>query len=137
MIRDAAWVVGTRFCGSRAMSLQEKSMAKVETSKRTILFADNEETNRDLLAGLLEGAGYHAISVPDGLSVLSAVRESRVDLLDVVMPGKTGFPAFVAPKSGLATRIDSLSVKRTVARGLTVRGDPGPGRKQARVGDRR
>ncbi len=85
----------------------EKSMAELETSKRTILVADDEEANRDLLAGLLDGAGYNVVCVPDGLSALRAIRESPIDLvlLDVMMPGKTGFSACVALKSQPETRL--------------------------------
>jgi putative two-component system response regulator len=82
-------------------------MVQAETSRRTILVADDEETNRDLLAGLLEGAGYRVLCVPDGLGVLDRVRESRVDLvlLDVMMPGKSGFSTCLALKSQPETRL--------------------------------
>lgn len=82
-------------------------MVQAETSRRTILVADDEETNRDLLAALLEGAGYRVLCVPDGLSVLDRVRKSRVDLvlLDVMMPGKTGFSTCLALKSQPQTRL--------------------------------
>jgi putative two-component system response regulator len=82
-------------------------MVQAETSRRTIVVADDEETNRDLLAALLEGAGYRVLCVPDGLGVLDRVRESRVDLvlLDVMMPGKTGFSTCLALKSQPETRL--------------------------------
>jgi putative two-component system response regulator len=82
-------------------------MGELIDSKRTILVADDEEANRDLLLGLLEGAGYNVVCVPDGLSALRAIRESPVDLvlLDVMMPGKTGFSACVTLKSQPETRL--------------------------------
>jgi putative two-component system response regulator len=76
-------------------------------SKRTILVADDEIANCDLLEGLLGGAGYDVVCVQDGLRALRAVRESRIDLvlLDVMMPGKTGFSACVSLKSQPETRL--------------------------------
>jgi putative two-component system response regulator len=82
-------------------------MSQLDTSKRTILVADDEEANRDLMTGLLDGAGYNVVCVPDGLSALRAVRDAPIDLvlLDVMMPGKTGFSACVALKSQPETRL--------------------------------
>jgi putative two-component system response regulator len=82
-------------------------MSQLDTSKRTILVADDEEANRDLMTGLLDGAGYNVVCVPDGLSALRAVRGAPIDLvlLDVMMPGKTGFSACVALKSQPETRL--------------------------------
>lgn len=82
-------------------------MSEPTAPKCTVLVADDEEANRDLLFGLLDGAGYNVVCVPDGLSALRAVRESSIDLvlLDVMMPGKTGFSACVALKSQRETRL--------------------------------
>lgn len=82
-------------------------MSASDPIKRTILVADDEEANRDLLSGLLEGAGYDVVCVPDGLAALRAVRENRIDLvlLDVMMPGKTGYSACVSLKSQPETRL--------------------------------
>ncbi|MGH9714465.1 MAG: response regulator [Candidatus Acidiferrales bacterium] len=79
-----------------------------ESSRRvaTILVADDDEANRDLLSGMLAGDGYNVISVKDGEEALQAVHNDLVDLalLDVMMPGKTGFSACLAIKSRPETR---------------------------------
>jgi putative two-component system response regulator len=75
--------------------------------KATILIADDEEVNRDLLKEILTGAGYEVICANDGESALRAVDRGFVDLavLDVLMPGKTGFSACLAIKSRPETRL--------------------------------
>jgi cyclic di-GMP phosphodiesterase len=72
-----------------------------------ILVADDNEANRDLLAGLLGGEGYHVLSVNDGKQALERISRDPIDLalLDVVMPGKTGFDVCLAIKSKPETRL--------------------------------
>ena len=76
------------------------------TNKATVLVADDEEANRDFLSGLLSGEGYNVICVEDGERALRAIQDGSVDLalLDVMMPGKTGFAACLAIKSQPETR---------------------------------
>jgi DNA-binding response OmpR family regulator len=76
-------------------------------SKTTILIADDSEANRDLLAGLLGAEGYQVICVEDGERALAIVEGGSVDLalLDVMMPGKTGFSACLAIKARRETRL--------------------------------
>ncbi len=76
-------------------------------NKATILVADDDEANRDLLSGLLTGEGYRVICAQDGEGALRAVHDGPVDLalLDVMMPGKTGFSACLAIKSQPETRL--------------------------------
>ena len=75
--------------------------------KGTVLVADDMEANRELLAGLLTAEGYRAICVEDGNRALEAVRQEAVDLalLDVRMPGATGYSACLAIKSQPETRL--------------------------------
>jgi putative two-component system response regulator len=72
-----------------------------------ILVADDNEANRELLVGLLDGEGYQVISVPDGMQALDRISRDPIDLalLDVVMPGKTGFDVCLAIKSKPETRL--------------------------------
>jgi cyclic di-GMP phosphodiesterase len=72
-----------------------------------ILVADDNEANRDLLVGLLGGEGYHVLSVTDGKQALERISRDPIDLalLDVVMPGKTGFDVCLAIKSKPETRL--------------------------------
>jgi putative two-component system response regulator len=76
-------------------------------NKATILVADDDEANRDLLSGILGGEGYKVVCVRDGDQALRAVHHDSVDLalLDVMMPGKTGFSACLAIKSRAETRL--------------------------------
>ncbi len=77
-----------------------------EPNKATVLVADDNEANRDLLAGLLNAEGYTTICVEDGDQALQAVDSNSIDLalLDVMMPGKTGYSACLAIKSQSRTR---------------------------------
>src|SRR6266478_530440 len=72
-----------------------------------ILVADDNEANRELLASLLGQEGYQVISVPDGRQALARLSSDSVDvaLLDVVMPGKSGFEVCQAIKSKAETRL--------------------------------
>jgi putative two-component system response regulator len=76
-------------------------------SKATVLVADDNEANRDLLSGLLTAEGYTVICAEDGNQALRAIQSKSVDLalLDVMMPGKTGFSACLAIKSQPETRL--------------------------------
>ncbi|HEV2618155.1 MAG TPA: HD domain-containing phosphohydrolase [Candidatus Acidoferrales bacterium] len=73
----------------------------------TLLIADDDEANRDLLSGLLSPEGYHVVCVSDGEEALQAVQNESVDLalLDVMMPCKSGFSACLAIKSHPQTRL--------------------------------
>jgi putative two-component system response regulator len=84
----------------------EDSMSELR-NKATVLVADDDEANRDLLSGLLTAEGYRVICAPDGERALRAFHEQAVDLalLDVMMPGKTGFSACLAVKSQPQTRL--------------------------------
>ncbi|HLN61614.1 MAG TPA: response regulator transcription factor [Symbiobacteriaceae bacterium] len=61
----------------------------------TILIADDEVEIVELLRDYLEAEGYGVIGVGDGEAAIQAVQANPVDcvILDVMMPGKTGFDA--------------------------------------------
>jgi cyclic di-GMP phosphodiesterase len=67
----------------------------------TILVADDQAPNRELLEELLTTQGYKVITVPDGAEALARLGESPVDLvlLDVLMPHRNGFEVCHAIKS--------------------------------------
>src|ERR1700704_4365026 len=71
----------------------------------TILVADDQEPNRELLSALLTGEGYQVICAKDGDEALSLIRSQAVDLalLDVVMPRRTGFTVCQITKSAPET----------------------------------
>ena len=61
--------------------------------KSSVLVADDDEANLELFAGILTAAGYRVVCARTGEQTLSAVRNESIDavLLDVVMPGLSGF----------------------------------------------
>ena len=73
----------------------------------TILVADDNELNRELLSSLLGQEGYLVVCATDGQQALQQVANDSIDvaLLDVVMPGKTGFDVCLAIKSKPETRL--------------------------------
>lgn len=68
-------------------------MLDFDNSAMTILVADDQESNRELLSTLLTAEGYRVVCAEDGDVALSLIRDRHVDLalLDVVMPKRTGF----------------------------------------------
>lgn len=75
-------------------------------SKSTILVADDNDLNRELLSDILTCEGYKVVCVEDGQSALQVMKNCSVDLalLDVVMPGMSGFELCQAIKFNPETR---------------------------------
>src|SRR5580693_1391077 len=73
----------------------------------TILVADDNEANRELVAALLSAEGYQVVCAADGQQALQQVESDAIDiaLLDVVMPHRTGFEVCQAIKSNPLTRL--------------------------------
>jgi CheY-like chemotaxis protein len=73
----------------------------------TIMVADDQEPNRELLSALLTAEGYHVISAKDGDEARSLIRSQEIDLalLDVVMPRLNGFTVCQISKSAPETRM--------------------------------
>ena len=59
----------------------------------TILVADDQAANRELLEELLTTQGFKVITVSDGAGVIEELIRTQVDLvlMDVMMPCLTGF----------------------------------------------
>ena len=59
----------------------------------TILVADDEPANRELMTELLTAKGYKVITAADGISALRELQRNAIDLvlLDVMMPFLSGF----------------------------------------------
>ena len=64
-----------------------------ENSDSTILVVDDELTSRQVLEAMLESSGYRAVGVSTGEEAVEIVNVERPDLvlLDVIMPGMSGF----------------------------------------------
>jgi putative two-component system response regulator len=78
----------------------------LRSTKATILVADDNEANRELLCDLLAMEGYQTLCAEDGEQALRVLQETPLDLalLDVLMPGITGFDVCHAIKSQPETR---------------------------------
>jgi putative two-component system response regulator len=97
-------------CGDVAASARRHRgtfMTQPGPNPPTILIADDEEANREYLCTLLAAQGYRTLEAPDGIHALDALRSEHVDLalLDVMMPGKTGFSVCREAKSDPTTRL--------------------------------
>jgi putative two-component system response regulator len=75
-------------------------------SKATILVADDNQMNCELLSDILLGEGYKVVCADDGSRALHTLKSRPVDLalLDVMMPGLSGLDVCQAIKSSPETR---------------------------------
>lgn len=97
----------------------------------TILVADDQAANRDLLEELLTSRGFKVITVPDGREVMQQLHKTQVDLvlMDVMMPGLTGFETCEKIKNNPDTYlipvilITALSGKEDRIEGIKVGAD--------------
>ncbi len=82
-------------------------MNTVAGTSATILVADDFEANREVLSVVLQSEGYEVIQAEEGDSALRVLLDQRVDLalLDVMMPGQTGFAICRAVKTNPETRL--------------------------------
>jgi putative two-component system response regulator len=66
---------------------------KEHSMSSTILIVDDEYSGRETLQSVLEGEGYHLIMAENGIQAIEKAKAHRPDviLLDVMMPGMTGF----------------------------------------------
>jgi diguanylate cyclase (GGDEF)-like protein/PAS domain S-box-containing protein len=73
----------------------------------TILIADDEEANCELLALILRREGYEVLVARDGEEAVTCLGDQRVDLalLDVRMPGRSGFDVCRIIKNNPDTRL--------------------------------
>jgi putative two-component system response regulator len=74
--------------------------------KPTVLVTDDNETNLELLSGVLTPAGYRVFCARSGEEALALIRTETIDvaLLDVIMPGQGGFAVCQKLKSNPDTR---------------------------------
>ena len=97
----------------------------------TILVADDQAANRELLEELLTAQGCKVITVPDGAAAVDELARTQVDLvlLDVMMPRLNGFEACEKIKNSPDTylipviMITALSDKQDRLEGIKVGAD--------------
>lgn len=80
--------------------------------KHKILFADDDSEIREVVRILLEGEGYKVEDAPDGETAV-AMADDTYDLiiLDVMMPGRSGFSACAQIRKKLMVPILFLTAK--------------------------
>src|SRR4029077_5206623 len=87
--------------------------------KATVLVVDDEEPNRDWLKRVLEPAGFSVIVASGGQEAIEIAKANPPDLvmLDLMMPGVTGFDVVEALRGDKATR--SIPIMVLTAKSLT------------------
>jgi signal transduction histidine kinase/CheY-like chemotaxis protein len=77
-----------------------------------VLVVDDEEANRDLLAGILEPAGFKVIPASGGAEAIELAKSRKPDLvlLDLMMPVVNGFDVVQALRADDATRQTPIMV---------------------------
>jgi putative two-component system response regulator len=97
----------------------------------TILVADDQAANRELLDELLTAQGFRVVTVPDGAAAAEELSKTQVDLvlLDVMMPHLNGFEVCQKIKSNPETYlipvvlITALSDKQDRIEGIKAGAD--------------
>ena len=71
-----------------------------------VLIVDDERSLRFLISSTLEDEGYDISEAADGLEAYEIIKKDKPDLviLDVMMPGMTGFELCEKLKQDMATR---------------------------------
>jgi putative two-component system response regulator len=82
-------------------------MSNLGSGAATILIADDNQLNRDLLSDILVEEGFKVICAEDGAQALQVIKSRAIDLalLDVQMPGKSGFDVCQSIKTDPETRL--------------------------------
>jgi CheY-like chemotaxis protein len=103
----------------------------VNDSKGTVLIVDDEEPVRQVASEILKYLGYSVMSAESGEKAVESLRKGArpdVVLLDLIMPGMSGYQAFRAMREiepHLPILITSGYSDRTAAGSLRVEGAQG------------
>jgi phosphoserine phosphatase RsbU/P len=83
----------------------QESQSDTTAAPPTVMIVDDTATNVALLRGILISEGFRTLAASDGASARQILRHESADLilLDVVMPGETGFETCSLLKSNPAT----------------------------------
>jgi len=78
-----------------------------------VLLVDDDEKLRKLVMEYLEGYGFEVRALPDGLSVLSTIRNESPDIviLDIMLPGKDGLEVLKEIRSEFSVPVIMLTAK--------------------------
>ena len=80
---------------------------------KRVLLVDDDEKLRKLVTEYLEGYGFHVTALPDGLSVLSTIRNEspEIVILDIMLPGKDGLEVLKEIRAELSVPVIMLTAK--------------------------
>lgn len=100
----------------------------MDTDTTTILVVDDEEDITTLMRDFLEAEGYRVLTAADGHEALATLDDAPVDclLLDVMMPGQSGFDVLRRIRAGSDVPVLFLTAKQEDSdkiRGLGLGGD--------------
>jgi DNA-binding response OmpR family regulator len=88
-------------------------IATTSQSQKSILVVDDEKTLREMLEYNLRREGYRVLTAPDGENAVHLAYSERPDLviLDLMLPGMSGFDVCRAIRKELTTPILMLSAR--------------------------
>ena len=93
--RAAAAPAGTPPQATQAVAVPPETDGKIgKSAEFTILAVDDEPANRRVMSNVFAREGYDILTAADGKEALRLIRENRkidIVLLDVMMPGMTGY----------------------------------------------
>src|SRR5205807_7641395 len=94
-----------RWAGSAGATVARIAGALIAMNTPTILIVDDMATNVEIVQSVLAAEGFRTLAASDGLSACALSRAEQPDLilLDVVMPGESGFETCARLKSDPAT----------------------------------
>jgi len=89
------------------------------SKRKTILLAEDNRDEREMIKLLLEGAGYKVVAVPDGKKALHNLKSYRFDLviLDIMMPKVDGVEICNKLKHSKRLRRTPVLIMSALARG--------------------
>ena len=78
-----------------------------------VLLVDDDEKLRKIVTEYLVGYGFQVRALPDGISVLSTIRNESPDIviLDIMLPGKDGLEVLKEIRSELSVPVIMLTAK--------------------------
>lgn len=96
-------------------------MTQSVAGNRTILVAEDSTEQRELYVDVLTQAGYRVLQASDGVEALASVQREKpgLILMDVTMPGTSGWNAVRAIRDDIDTR----AIPIIVITGLSSPGD--------------
>ena len=114
----------------QVVSTRPEETALPAVDAPTILVVDDTPINAELVKSILEAEGFRTLTAGDGPSArtLSRMRQPDLILLDVLMPGETGFETCAQLKSDPATSdipiifLSSLDDVKSKVAGLKIGG---------------